>query len=56
MPRLFESQTLDLGHPFIRHLIDTGYDDLTFINSKVMEEPTDANNSSKRDSERGSVE
>lgn len=38
MPRLFESQTLDLGHPFIRHLIDTGYDDLEFLKATNKEE------------------
>ncbi|WP_141499716.1 TRAG family protein [Paenibacillus luteus] len=38
MPHLFESQTVDLGHPFIRHLMDTGYDDLTFMNSKDKED------------------
>ncbi|MNW44996.1 hypothetical protein D3C74_222470 [compost metagenome] len=56
MPRLFESQTLDLGHPFIRNLIDTGYDDLAFLNSKVKEEPTDADESPEGDSEVESAE
>ncbi|MGG4220625.1 hypothetical protein ABEW32_20685 [Paenibacillus jamilae] len=56
MPRLFESQTLDLGHPFIRNLIDTGYDDLAFLNTRVKEEPTDAVESSERDSEMESAE
>ncbi|MNW68029.1 hypothetical protein D3C74_467180 [compost metagenome] len=56
MPRLFESQSLDLGHPFIRHLIDTGYDDLVFLNPMEKEEPTDAGDPPERDSEMESAE
>lgn len=56
MPRLFESQSLDLGHPFIQHLIDIGYDDLVFLNPKEKEEPTDAGDSPERDSEMESAE
>ncbi|MNW45985.1 hypothetical protein D3C74_232610 [compost metagenome] len=56
MPRLFESQIVDLGHPFIRHLIDTGYDDLSILNSKVKEERNDAIESPEGDSEMETTE
>lgn len=56
MPRLFESHTIDLGHPYIRHLIDTGYDDLPFIHPLDKEEPTDAIESPEGNSETASAE
>lgn len=30
----FDSQLLNLSHPLLRHLIQTGYDDLEFLNQK----------------------
>lgn len=42
MPRLFESHTVELGHPYIQNLLDTGYDDLSFYVPMNKEEPTDA--------------
>ncbi|MFS0723683.1 hypothetical protein [Paenibacillus sp. 1P07SE] len=38
----FDHCTLELRHPFIRHLLDTGYDDLQFLKSSEQEERTDA--------------
>lgn len=55
MPRLFESHTVDLRHPFIRHLIDTGYDDLSFLNPNDKKEPTNAVESPERNSETASA-
>lgn len=56
MPRLFDSQTVDLGHPYIQNLIDTGYDDLSFLNPIDKEEPSDAVESPEGDSETKSTE
>lgn len=50
MPRLFECHTIDLRHPFIRHLIDTGYDDLSFLHPIDKKESIDAIESPERDS------
>ncbi|MNO15975.1 hypothetical protein D3C76_56470 [compost metagenome] len=56
MPRLFESHAVDLEHPYIQHLIDTGYDDLSFLNPMDKEEPTDADGSPEGDSETETAE
>ncbi|MDF2923897.1 MAG: hypothetical protein K0R57_2811 [Paenibacillaceae bacterium] len=44
MPCVFDSQVLDLSHPFIQQLVQTGYDDLEFLKSAAKEEesPDDA--------------
>ncbi|WP_181593101.1 TRAG family protein [Paenibacillus sp. YN15] len=42
MPRVFDSQILDLSHPFIQQLMQTGYDDLEFLQAVAKEEsPSD---------------
>ncbi|WP_179945165.1 TRAG family protein [Paenibacillus durus] len=41
MPRVFDSQVLDLSHPFFQRLIQTGYDDLDFLQSTKKEEWSD---------------
>ncbi|WP_084159403.1 hypothetical protein [Paenibacillus ehimensis] len=45
MPRVFDNQVLDLSHPFLQQLLQTGYDDLEFITSKEQEECLDATTS-----------
>lgn len=52
MPYLFDSHPLDLRHPFIQHLVETGYDDLAFLNPAGKEVQTDADDSPEGDSER----
>lgn len=56
MPLLFESHTVDLQHPFIRHLIDTGYDDLSFLHPIEEKESVDEVESPERNSETASTE
>ncbi|WP_205622128.1 hypothetical protein [Paenibacillus massiliensis] len=56
MPLLFESHTVDLRHPFIRHLIDTGYDDLSFLHPIDKKESTDAVEPPERNSKTASTE
>ncbi|TYA14760.1 TRAG family protein [Paenibacillus faecis] len=41
-PRAFDHCTLELRHPSIRHLLNTGYDDLQFLKSSEREERSDA--------------
>ncbi|QWU13179.1 type IV secretion system protein VirD4 [Paenibacillus sophorae] len=38
MPRVFDSQVLNLSHPFLQQLLQTGYDDLEFLISVEQEE------------------
>lgn len=40
-PRAFDHCTLELRHPLIRRLLDTGYDDLQFLKSSEQEERSD---------------
>lgn len=56
MPRLFESHAVDLGHPYILHLIDTGFDDLLFLNPIDKDEFIDAIKTPEGDSQAASTE
>ncbi|MGK9250235.1 hypothetical protein [Paenibacillus humicus] len=38
MPRCFDAYLLDLHHPSIQYLIDTGYDDLEFVKPTAKKE------------------
>ncbi|MDT9723609.1 TRAG family protein [Xylanibacillus composti] len=49
-PRTFDHYSLDLRHPFIRHLIHTGYDDLQFLKSSEQEVVEDETVSSEDNS------
>lgn len=50
-PRSFDHYTLDLRHPLIRHLMDTGYDDLQFLKTIEQEHAHDELDSSQKHSE-----
>ena len=48
-PRAFDHYSLDLRHPLIRHLIDSGYDDLNFLKPSKQEDMHDEAASSEND-------
>jgi len=50
-PDAFEHYTLDLQHPLILHLLETGYDDLSFLKSTEQEESGDETAPSKDNSQ-----